>query len=500
MEKNKLCWEFIIIVSMVFFPGIITAQKAFYDEKKDKWGLIDHKNKIILKPKYSDIDEFIDGLAHVTLYFKEGYVNKEGEFKSYFKEGYIDKRGREIVPVKYFKVGEYDKDSYAIAILNGKSGFIDKTGKVIIDFKYDDLWNFSNGIAKFRIMNKGEGLVDAKGYEVIPPKYDNIEWTNSGFYLTTIDSKWGLIDDKGKEIVIPTYDRINVSNDENFFIIRQGTKSVYTEGERNKYPNKHDVKIGFIDRTGKVIVSPKYDEIFKFYDNLAIVYLGSKYGMINKAGKEIVPLIYDEIIRDKENKENLYYILNDKKGVANKEGTLITPIQYDEIYLDEKIGLYKVKQSGKYGFIDTNGKEVIPVKYDLIYDFVGDVTGCSIDGIKWGLIDTKGNIVVEPKFEGLSEVIFGIILFSAGNKIGILDKNMGKEITPAKYDKVYLPLRFQDKFIIVTINDKWGFIDEVGKEVVSLKYDSVHFFTNGKAKVKLNGEEFYIDRKGERIP
>jgi len=48
-------------------------------------------------------------------------------------------------------------------------------------------------------------------------------------------------------------------------------------------------------------------------------------------------------------------------------------------------------------------------------------------------------------------------------------------------------------------NDKWGYIDKTGKQVIQLKYDYAEDFKNGKAKVKLDGEEFYIDKKGKKV-
>ena len=46
---------------------------------------------------------------------------------------------------------------------------------------------------------------------------------------------------------------------------------------------------------------------------------------------------------------------------------------------------------------------------------------------------------------------------------------------------------------------KYGYINKEGKEVIPLKYDYIYPFENGKAKVELNGEEFYINTKGERV-
>jgi hypothetical protein len=54
-------------------------------------------------------------------------------------------------------------------------------------------------------------------------------------------------------------------------------------------------KWGFIDKTGKVIVTPKYDDAMSFSEGLARVLLNGKVGLIDKTGKEIVPPKYDEV-------------------------------------------------------------------------------------------------------------------------------------------------------------------------------------------------------------
>ena len=53
-------------------------------------------------------------------------------------------------------------------------------------------------------------------------------------------------------------------------------------------------KMGFIDKTGKEIVPPKYDDAGVFIEGLAKVKLNGKWGLIDKTGKEIVPPKYDD--------------------------------------------------------------------------------------------------------------------------------------------------------------------------------------------------------------
>ncbi|HYD22269.1 MAG TPA: WG repeat-containing protein, partial [Flavipsychrobacter sp.] len=60
--------------------------------------------------------------------------------------------------------------------------------------------------------------------------------------------------------------------------------------------------------------------------------------------------------------------LSGKYGYIDKEGKEIIPFQFD--YAGEfKGGVAKVRKNGKLGFIDLSGNEVVPAKYDDIYDF-----------------------------------------------------------------------------------------------------------------------------------
>ena len=52
----------------------------------------------------------------------------------------------------------------------------------------------------------------------------------------------------------------------------------------------------------------------------------------------------------------------------------------------------------------------------------------------------------------------------------------------------------------VKLNDKYGFIDKTGKEVIPIKYDNAYSFSKiSLALVKLEGKWFYINPKGECV-
>lgn len=47
-------------------------------------------------------------------------------------------------------------------------------------------------------------------------------------------------------------------------------------------------KDGYMDRSGKIVIKPQFDEIGEFSEGLAAAAIGNKYGYINKTGKFVI--------------------------------------------------------------------------------------------------------------------------------------------------------------------------------------------------------------------
>lgn len=94
----------------------------------------------------------------------------------------------------------------------------------------------------------------------------------------------------------------------------------------------------------------------------------------------------------------------------------------------------------------------------------------------------------------------GLAVVSEGKypsqKFGLIDKN-GKQVTPLKYNIIWSPFEQLRK---VQLDNKLGYVSATtGKEVIAVNYDEAGHFSNGKALVKKDGREFYIDKTGKEI-
>ncbi|MDR2407556.1 MAG: WG repeat-containing protein [Bacteroidales bacterium] len=66
-----------------------------------------------------------------------------------------------------------------------------------------------------------------------------------------------------------------------------------------------------------------------------------------------------------------------------------------------------------------------------------------------------------------------------------------------KYDKAH---EFSEGLARVQLNGKYGFINKAGEEVIPFIYNEAYDFHNGFAFVTLGKKSFYIDKKGKKKP
>lgn len=71
--------------------------------------------------------------------------------------------------------------------------------------------------------------------------------------------------------------------------------------------------------------------------------------------------------------------------------------------------------------------------------------------------------------------------------------NLGEEVIPLKYEKAY---DFIDGKAIVKLNGKYGFIDKTGKTIIPFEYSELKYFSDGLALAQKDGKYGFIDENG----
>lgn len=151
---------------------------------------------------------------------------------------------------------------------DSKLGFVNHAGKLVIpaiyeaDFSEDGevtIKNFSEGLV---VVNKlaetangfGQvyGVLNTEGKTVIPFQYNWIGTFSEGLAPAQKDSKWGYIDKTGKVVISLT------SNYTRGGIFSEGLAPVYSYvGD-----NSDNSKFGYIDKTGKLLIPMKFSQPF----------------------------------------------------------------------------------------------------------------------------------------------------------------------------------------------------------------------------------------------
>ncbi len=402
--------------------------------------------------------------------------------------------------------------------LNGKHGFIDKEGNEVINCKYDWVNDFSEGLACVSFNGKC-GFFDSQGYKIIPCKYNYATSFSEGLACVRIDRKpnfplrrfgaedgeWRIINNTGDEIVICKHDYDTIGefeggmakvelNEKIGFIDREGSEIIPCKHIPWKYIGyigeglikvpSNNARLGLINKWGNSIISDKYHEINYFHEGLAKVELNGKSGFIDKNGNEIVPCKYDSNRYNASEIEAGFFFLN----------TLFTR---PGLYFSE--GLAAVKFSGKWGFIDNKGNEIVPCIYNRVEDFQEGLAGVNLNG-KWGFIDKQGNKVIHCKYDkvrAFKEGVAWVRLSERSARLreyeggwGAIDKN-GNEIIPFKYNWTE---NFNEGMAPIFI-EKWGFINKNGNEVIPCKYDEVSRFSEGLSRVRIEKKYGFIRKQ-----
>ncbi|MCX7820467.1 MAG: WG repeat-containing protein [Brevinematales bacterium] len=215
--------------------------------------------------------------------------------------------------------------------------------------------------------------------------------------------------------------------------------------------------------------------------------------------------------------ELIPYRKANKWGYYDKNKNIVSECKYDEAY-PFKDGLARVRINYQWGFIDKSLKEVIPCQYFGARDFSEGLAAVEGKG-GWGYIDTNGRVVIPFTYyeadsfsDGLALVklkLKGTEALFNSYKIMFIDKN-GKTVINKNH--IYVEKSFSDGLLRVkrntgllnSGNEKFGYIDKTGKEVIECKYEEAFNFSGGVAPVKEETENnkyrwVCINKKGEIV-
>ena len=265
----------------------------FAVEIDGKWGFINARGQIVIKPVYDRVGFFSEGLASARVNGKWGFIDTTGKimipaqftYADCFSEGlatvtkgdqfgYIDRTGRWIIPAQ-FQTANAFQQGLALVETKGVWRFIDKAGRPANAGEFEYAYSFSDNLAAVQYLNKW-GFINRKGQFIIKPRLDNAYEFHEGWAPVSIDGEGNFINKQGA-----------MMTDGTVFLNTQ----IFSEGLA-LVQSMQNGKYGYIDSSGKFIIPPRYDIAFLFREGLAAVSKEGRYGFIDKIGKEVIPLRY----------------------------------------------------------------------------------------------------------------------------------------------------------------------------------------------------------------
>ena len=384
-----------------------------------KYGLLDSNGTVLIEPKYDAMWEYGEGLIPVSL--KKKWI-------------YVDSSGTRVLPGEYDAAGSF-KGGRAFVSNNSNSNGSSRLIQSVIDKKGNAVQMPENiSIVKFndRIQANSDaliaenasrkmGILDSSGKTIVPFIYKHISpFDERGWAVAVKDT---LIDGKSRQAVGII--------DKSGFIRIPFRYSATIEPFRNgwarvrNYSATGDV-FGMIDTTGKEVIPPVYGEIQDFGNGYFKVKKSEReylFGLIDSSGKIVTPLRYAGFLpfsngfaavslKDTLNKISIGYI--------NMQGELMIKPQYEE---GESFfhGISVVKKNGKYGMIDTTGKEIIPPIFNRLMPDDYFVLAIDYNYIR-GMFDLKGNVFLPVEYEEINRVGAYYLLIKE-QKLGFMDHN-----------------------------------------------------------------------------
>ena len=336
--------------------------------------------------------------------------NKSSELfpiKEFGKWGYINSVGETTIKCQ-FDAAEYFSERLAAIRIDSLWGFIDTTGTIIIEPKFYKVTQFSDGLCYVTIPKDTtfqNAFIRTDGSIAFIDTFQYTGYFNNGRATALVNEEVCIIDKSGK-IVINTHYPYGSGS-----AFHEGIVHVWGGGDRDttKYYDTSGniiavlkgmgygefseglalVRINdspcYIDRTGKVKVRPKNQDLtyFNFSDGLAqAVIAGSdhKTGFIDTSGNIVIPVSYNYISDFKEGLA--VYWDKDGCGLIDKREKVVMKPQFKQLgYEGFSKGLWRAIQDHQWGYINHKGEFVWKAETGLEY--------AKLDLSKWKLDTLK---------------------------------------------------------------------------------------------------------------
>ena len=470
---------------------------------------------------YTNVEDFHYGMAVAQKKLPNG---EPGEYW-----GVVDEEGKVRIAFKYhslrYEDNLNDEDNLYVCRTDRGYGFVSTSSGEILPTIYSDLtyvdgerWSVRRN-GKMGIVKVGEANESFRVETIIPCEYDQVQ-AGDEYYVVTNGSLHGLLDWEGKTVIACVYDDVDLNKYVGFCSVkRNGLK-------------------GLMSKTGEEFIPCAFDDFGVINKHFFWTRKDNTYGIYSSEGEKVQPCKFSSffIYEEKKKKEvllsdfaqldqrkhpDLYAVVSGKVGTLDSENfTTKLPCAYD--YLSDFATRMKItngvrteqrlavcRLNGKYGIVNSEGKQIQPMAFDELRKDVSDPSskelpdmGSARDlhvrvGDKWGILTADGEQLAEVKFDSVGVFHDGLAVVKAAERYGYIDRS-GAIVIPIQWMAAY---DFSEGLAALRVDKKhFQFINTAGTVVIkSKKYDSVGRFRNGICRVVKGGKVKWIDTKGKEL-
>lgn len=418
-----------------------------------KYLFIDKLGNVAIKPKeYDRVDDFQNGTCKVYRKDKVWEINREGKkvkdsTKKLEEDNVHDGSDHDDIYVENTNYGNNNDTTntltpnitstlnFRIKIFQHQHTRADNVmphdkNKDKTELKYGEISDLKKQkpneriteIDRSRYNDKDDDIQLSQQFSQNICKYDEVlDNFSDGLLPVTKNKKLGYINAKGEEVIPCTLKYyIEPGMDDGSVIFgrfKEGLAKVCSfdgeSGAEESFGAKN-IKFGYMDKMGKIIIPPIYQTAGDFSEGKAYVSSETFNGFIDITGKKLFEIkgmidrnleFVDGMLMttDTDNNQYLFY---------NSEGKVVLKISMDKYWrlsnFHEGLAYFEHYDNindciDRKGFIDKNGIEVLNLtEYKIINSFSEGLAAVSKDGNKFGFINTQGEIVIPCQYEGYS--------------------------------------------------------------------------------------------------
>ena len=415
-------------------------------------GAVNRDGSIAVAPKFDFVDDFHEGRAVVRL---------GGLY------GYVDLRGRVVVELQYALAGRY-RLGLAEVDVGGKSALIDLDGKEVLAPRFAGAIPFTKNVFWVNDGERDLGRLRPGREELA-----GVPFRPTGNSLRP-NARWGLIDASGTSIREPEFRDIAGFDPEN-------PESMWAMA---------GLKYGLIRPDGTWALEPAYSIRRELSDGLAAVWNGDKMGFIDRTGRMVIPPKFEPLgTGDFEQGMPAPAKVGGRVGLIDRSGNWVIEPTYSSIFSYSADGASNPDLFR--GFVAKRG----PIE-DIL-----DRTGKVLIG---GMTPWQGTSSSRSTPGGgisVSTIPGQMRMFcDDGRIIGFFDRKprlFERDGTPLdlRQGELWWPLTCDAPYVI-KIDNRFVHVDRWLRPLTAEKFDALGLFRDGLAAVALRGKHGLIRDDG----